>query len=49
MRGAASKPLEWIRRAFEAYHATLLRIAEDDPPTARLVREQENRSSEELR
>jgi plasmid stabilization system protein ParE len=44
MRSAANKPLEWTRRAFEAYHATLARIAEDDPPTARLVRERVERA-----
>lgn len=39
MHGAASKPLEWTPRASQAYHATLARIAEEDPRTARLVRE----------
>lgn len=44
MRSAANKPLEWTRRAFEAYHATLVRIAEEDPSTARLVRERVERA-----
>ncbi len=44
MHGAASKPLEWTRRAFQAYLATLARIAEEDPQTARLVRERVDRA-----
>lgn len=44
MHGAASKPLEWTRRAFQAYHATLARIAEEDALSARLVRERVERA-----
>ena len=44
MPGAASKPLEWTRRASEAYHATLARVAEEDPLSARLVRERVERA-----
>jgi plasmid stabilization system protein ParE len=44
MHAAASKPLEWTRRAFQAYHATLARVAEEDPLSARLVRERVERA-----
>lgn len=44
MHGAVSKPLEWTRRAFQAYHATLARISEEDPVTAQLVRERVGRA-----
>ena len=39
MHDAASKPLEWTRRAAQAYYATLERIAEEDPVTAQRMRE----------
>lgn len=44
MHGAASKPLEWTRRAAQAYFATLARVAEDDPVSARLIRERVERA-----
>ena len=44
MRAAANKPLEWTPRAFEAYRATLARIADVDPLTARQVRERVERA-----
>ncbi|MBI5909411.1 MAG: type II toxin-antitoxin system RelE/ParE family toxin [Betaproteobacteria bacterium] len=44
MHGAASKPLEWTRRAAQAYNATLARVAEDDPLTALLMRERVERA-----
>ena len=44
MQGAASKRLEWTRKAFEAYYSTLKRIAEDDLRTAELVRERVERA-----
>jgi plasmid stabilization system protein ParE len=44
MHDAASKPLEWTRRASQAYHATLARIAEEDPLTAGLVSERLERA-----
>jgi plasmid stabilization system protein ParE len=44
MHGAASKPLEWTRRAAQAYQATLARIADDDPLTARLMHERVGRA-----
>jgi len=34
MHGAASKPLEWTPRAFQAYAATVARMDEEDPLTA---------------
>jgi len=44
MHGAANKPLEWTHRAFQAYCATLTRVVEEDPPTARLMRERVERA-----
>lgn len=44
MHGAASKRLEWTRRAAQAYHATIARVAEDDPLTAQLLQERVERA-----
>jgi plasmid stabilization system protein ParE len=44
MHGSANKPLEWTRRASEAYQATLARIAQEDPATAELVSERVERA-----
>lgn len=44
MAAGASKPLEWSRRALDAYRDTLTRIADEDPHSAELVRERVERA-----
>jgi len=44
VNATASKPLEWTRRASQAYQATLAHIAEEDPAAAELVSERVERA-----